>query len=407
MTLTLETLLFILIMVVAAPAGLLLLQVLLAWRAARMQSPADTRPFAGRLAVLMPAHDESQGIAAIVSALRPQLSAQDRLLVVADNCNDDTAQRAREAGATVVERRDAQRRGKGYALAFGMARLADDPPDVVIVVDADCLVQPGALRRLAAQAQQRQCPIQAHYRMDSPPDAGLMTRVSALAWRVKTYVRPLGWSALGLPCPLMGSGMAFPWGLLVRFELGSAHLVEDLQLGLDLTRAGAAPRFEPTCEVRSALPSSARGSRSQRTRWEHGHLGVMLHTAPRLLWQAAGQRSGALLAVAADLCVPPLALLALLLAAAASVSLGAWLLLGWTAPLVLALVACASFAVAVLIAWARFGRDTLSGRELASAPLYVMWKIPLYLGFVLHRQRSWERTERSPSTNRSVDRGPP
>jgi glycosyltransferase involved in cell wall biosynthesis len=393
----LEALLFVSMMVVAAPALLLLLQVLLAWRGARADRQADAPPpFAGRLAVLMPAHDEAQGIATTIAALRPQLLAQDRLLVVADNCGDDTAQRAREAGATVVERRDAQHRGKGYALAFGMTQLAGDPPDVVILVDADCLVQPGALQRLAAQAQQHQCPIQAHYRMDAPSGAGLMTRVSALAWRVKTLVRPLGWRTLGLPCPLMGSGMAFPWALLVRFELGSAHLVEDLQLGLDLTRAGAAPRFEPTSEVRSTLPASARGSRTQRTRWEHGHLGVLLHTAPRLLGQAVGERSGALLAVAADLVVPPLALLALLLAAASSVSLGAWLLLGWTAPFVLALVACASFATAVLIAWARFGRDTLSARDLASAPLYVLWKIPVYLGFVLHRQRAWVRTEREP-----------
>lgn len=399
MMLTLQVLLCAVGLLLAVPAVILLLQVLLALGAARRLSGlnisrAQAQPFSGRIVVLMPAHDEEQGIAAAIATVLPQLRSADRVLVVADNCSDATAQRARTAGAEVIERHDTQRRGKGYALAHGMRHLAADPPEVVIVLDADCEARPGALPLLAQQAWGRQQPIQAHYRMDAPADAGLMSHVSAFAWRVKTLVRPLGWGALGLPCPLMGSGMAFPWALLARFELGSSHLVEDLQLGLDLTRAGAAPRFEPAAEVRSSLPGSGSSARKQRTRWEHGHLGVMLHTAPRLIARALRQRSGQLLAVAADLIVPPLALLAVLLAALLAVSGVAWLLAGWVAPLVLALAACAAFGAAVLVAWARFGRDILGAGELAAAPLYVLWKIPVYLGFLWRRERAWVRTER-------------
>ena len=77
-----------------------------------------------------------------------QLEPGDRLLVVADNCTDHTAAVARAAGAEVLERRDAERRGKGYALAAGVDTLRAGPPDVVVIVDADCRPAAGAIDRL-------------------------------------------------------------------------------------------------------------------------------------------------------------------------------------------------------------------------------------------------------------------
>ena len=95
-----------------------------------------------RTTVIIPAHNEEGGIAATVAAIKP--SGVD-ILVVADNCTDATAKRAREAGATAVERHDATARGKGYALAFGREALRRDPPDVVIILDADCVPDGDAL----------------------------------------------------------------------------------------------------------------------------------------------------------------------------------------------------------------------------------------------------------------------
>jgi cellulose synthase/poly-beta-1,6-N-acetylglucosamine synthase-like glycosyltransferase len=393
MNLVAEGLLFALIVVAAAPVLLLVLQVAGAMRTARGTSLAPAA-LPARIAVLMPAHDEAEGIGRTIESILPQLRDTDRLVVVADNCSDETAQRAREAGATVIERQDAQRRGKGYALAYGMQHLAAAAPDVVILIDADCTAGAGSIPRLASQASLHQRPIQAHYRMEAPQGAGRMSKVSAFAWRFKTLVRPLGYRALGLPCQLMGSGMAFPWPLLVRFDLGDAHLVEDLKLGIDLARAGAAPRFEPAAEIVSSLPPSSGGARTQRTRWEHGHLGMMLSTAPRLVAQGLRTRSLTLLAVAADLCVPPLALLAVLLGAVTAVAVAGWWWLGWLAPVLLAAGVCAAFVFIILTAWARFGRDTISAAELAATPFYILWKVPVYIRFLVRRERSWVRSER-------------
>jgi cellulose synthase/poly-beta-1,6-N-acetylglucosamine synthase-like glycosyltransferase len=392
--------LFLALMVFAAvPVLMLVVQVAGALHRARrpaLQVAAPAPVPIGSIAVLMPAHDEADGIARTIRSVLPQLRAEDHLLVVADNCSDETAKCARDVGASVIERHDPQRRGKGYALAFGMQYLAALQPEVVIILDADCLASPGAIPLLARQATLRQTPIQAHYRMQLPADVTLMNKVSAFAWRFKTLVRPLGYLAFGLPSQLMGSGMAFPTHLLSRFDLGGSHLVEDLKLGLDMTCAGAAPRFEPGAEVISSLPPSAQGSRKQRTRWEHGHLG-MLAKAPALFALARRKRSGMLLAAVADLCVPPLALLVLLLSAQSLMALGGFMLLGWLLPLLFISAVCLLFGLSILVAWWHFGRDVLTMGELAAIPFYVLWKIPIYIGFVFRRERAWVRTERGPS----------
>src|SRR6476469_6442466 len=87
-------------------------------------TPADAR---SPCVVLVPAHDEENGLPATLAGLLPLLRPGDRLLVVADNCTDRTAAAARAAGAEVVERHDPDRRGKGYALAAGVDALRADP----------------------------------------------------------------------------------------------------------------------------------------------------------------------------------------------------------------------------------------------------------------------------------------
>lgn len=109
------------------------------------------------LAILIPAHNEAGGIGRTLSTILPQLRPGDRLVVVADNCTDSTAEVARSAGASVIERFDTRRRGKGYALDFGLNHLSDCPPSVVIFLDADCDALPGGLMALAQQAHQASC----------------------------------------------------------------------------------------------------------------------------------------------------------------------------------------------------------------------------------------------------------
>src|SRR4029078_5445080 len=100
--------------------------------------------------ILVPAHDESTGIEKTLRDLDAQLGPRDRVLVVADNCSDDTAAVARTAGAEVIERHDPTKRGKGYALEFGLNYLKQNPPAAVVIIDADCRIAHGSIDRLVA-----------------------------------------------------------------------------------------------------------------------------------------------------------------------------------------------------------------------------------------------------------------
>ena len=101
----------------------------------------------GHTAVLVPAHNEGVGLLPTIRDIKAQLRSGDRLLVVADNCTDDTAAVATAAEAEVVERNDREKVGKGYALDWGIRYLGLNPPETVIIVDADCRLAEGAIDR--------------------------------------------------------------------------------------------------------------------------------------------------------------------------------------------------------------------------------------------------------------------
>src|SRR5262245_55395487 len=161
-------------------------------------------------AVLIPAHNEGAGILPTIRDVQAQLGPNDRILVVADNCTDDTAAIVRAAGVEVIVRTDAARRGKGYALEFGVQHLRLNPPDVVVIMDADCRLGENALRHLSDSATASGRPVQSLYVMLAPEHAPSGKGVNLFAWRIKNWIRPLGMKLLGLPTQLFGTGMAFP-----------------------------------------------------------------------------------------------------------------------------------------------------------------------------------------------------
>jgi cellulose synthase/poly-beta-1,6-N-acetylglucosamine synthase-like glycosyltransferase len=346
------------------------------------------------VAILIPAHDEEGGIAATLRSIMPQLAAGDRVVVVADNCTDATAMVAEAQGAQVVARTNLEKRGKGFALDFGLRHLALNPPGIVIVVDADCHVAAGAIDQLARVCASYRRPVQAQYLMQNKENASLKMRVAEFAWLVKNLVRPMGLAILGLPCQLMGSGMAFPWASISQLNLADGHIVEDMKMGLDLARLGVAPLFCRDALVLSSFPTQQEGIKSQRTRWEHGHLGTILGEAPRMLIEGLRRGDFSLIALAADLCVPPLALLSLLAAALWLVAAVFYAASGLLAPLAISSFAALIFGVAVFTAWASHGRKIISFADLLSACIYPLWKIPMYGRFVFSRQSEWVRSKR-------------
>ncbi|NEP13295.1 MAG: glycosyltransferase family 2 protein [Symploca sp. SIO2C1] len=354
----------------------------------------DTEVPQPRIAVLIPAHDEASVIGVTLETLLPQLTTQDQLLVIADNCTDETAAIARKFGATVIERQDLERRGKGYALDYGLNFLQTDPPDVVVLVDADCIVEQGTVKRIAYVAATQGKPVQATYLMQQPANPSPKDSVSSLAFMVKNLVRPSGLARLGLPGLLTGSGMAFPWSVIRQAPLASGNIVEDMQLGLDLAIAGHPTLFCQDTKVIGILPQQEEAAKGQRTRWEHGHLQTLLTQVPRLTKASLAQRRFDLLALALDLSVPPLSLLVMIWLAATGLALLAGIWGATWIPLSLLAIAGVLILVSIVGAWAKFGRAEISAVTLLTIPFYILWKIPLYLAFLVQRQTKWIRTDR-------------
>lgn len=348
-----------------------------------------------RAAILIPAHDEEAVIGATLDGLKASLPQGAEILVVADNCTDRTAEVARHRGVQVVERHDEERRGKGFALAFARATLSSSPPEVVVVVDADCAIDAKSLAALIGAAADSGLPRQSVNLLRPVRDGSPMVQISTFAFMLKNVVRQRGLQRLAGRVHLTGTGMALPWRHFERADLATASIVEDIRLGFELAEAGAPPRLEEQAVIWSS-PSSEGGTLVQRRRWEGGFLQMARRVAPGALVSALRRLDARSAAAALDLCVPPLALLGLvnaaLLGAAASVTLlsGA----AWWPTLVFASV-IAAMAVVVLLAWAREGRAFLAPGVLLRLPLYVLWKIPLYLRLTRKgTPEEWLRTGR-------------
>lgn len=353
-------------------------------------SAGDMSP---RIAVLIPAHDEEQGLRATIESVKAQMPSSGRLIVVADNCTDGTASIARSAGAEVTERKESERRGKGYALDWGLQFIKSDPPDVVVVIDADCRLGRGSLATIVGECMAYQRPVQAQYLMRPALNSAGKQKVSAFAWIVKGYVRALGLSKLRLPCHLMGTGMAFPWKAIASVDVANGCLVEDLKLGLELTANGYAPRYCPAAQVESFFASSEEGFLSQRRRWEVGSLKMLGSEVPRYFWRGVARGNVQLAMLSLDAMVPPLSLLITGMGVFWLAALS-FLALGYSSvPFIVMTLAQVLTASSLMLAWVMFGRHVLEARDLGHIAGHLAQKALIY------RPRThpvqWIRTDRS------------
>ena len=357
----------------------------LAYRKTEIQ---DSDP---RVTVLIPAHNEASEIETTIRSIRGELSVGDRIVVVSDNSTDATGEIAASLGAHVVHRVDPLRLGKGYALEAGIQRLKLEPPAVVVVVDADCRPESGAIRRIARRAESENRAIQG-ISLVRPLEDGLLSKVSSLAFHLRNDIRPRGLATLRLPVLLQGTGMAIPWEQMASANLGESHLAEDRKLGLSLAIDSRSPHAEPEARFWSSLEAGSSVSGSQRSRWELGHLAALREDLPRLISAAVRQRRPELLALGAELAVPPLA--PLLVTWIASLGISALIS---TSPLLLgALLLPGASAFGLLaLASSRSTSNPISPGVLLAAPLYALAKLPILVRAATGRFPTWERSQRS------------
>ncbi|HEY2031700.1 MAG TPA: glycosyltransferase family 2 protein [Myxococcales bacterium] len=346
--------------------------------------------------LVVPAHDEETGIAATLRSLAALDYPKQlfRVLVVADNCSDRTAEVAAAEGAVVLVRNEPTLRGKGYALARAFEQSAKDAfAEAVVVIDADTSVSPALLRGFAAGLEAKEEALQADYAVRNP-SASWRTRLMHIALSAFHVERSLARERLGLSAGLRGNGMCFTHALLRAFPWNALSIVEDVEFGIRLGEGGRRVAYVDEEHVYGEMVSSASASGPQRRRWEDGRKQLVREKGPRLLRLAFTRKSGMLLDLALDLYVPPLARLAFVVSAGLCAS-GACVLFLHQGQVALFAWAFAALLLAAHVArgWQLSGTGAAGLLDLLRVPTYMLWKARLLFG-ARGRSQEWVRTAR-------------
>jgi cellulose synthase/poly-beta-1,6-N-acetylglucosamine synthase-like glycosyltransferase len=351
-----------------------------------------------RFDVVVPAHNEETVIGAVIASLKAidWPAEQFRVVVVADNCTDSTAAVATAAGAHVMQRMDAEHRGKGYALDFAFqASRARRWADAVLVIDADAQVSSNILEACACRMERGEQAVQVHYGV-SNADASWRTRLLSIDKASFHIVRSRGRERLGLSCGIRGNGWAVTHGLLERVPYRAFSLTEDLEYGIDLGLAGFRVAYADEAHSDAEMVSGEKDSRKQRQRWEQGRFQLICTRTGSLLRHAVTDPSRVCLDLALDLMVLPVsyvylnvAVLLILATWAATqfASLQPWLWLS---------AGCAIAVVLyILRGWQLSGAGLRGLLDLARAPFFLVWKLLVMFGG--RNSKEWVRTKRENS----------
>jgi cellulose synthase/poly-beta-1,6-N-acetylglucosamine synthase-like glycosyltransferase len=199
--------------------------------------------------------------------------------VIADNCTDDTAVRARAAGATVLERQSDTHRGKHHAIEWAFEQLPWQQYEAVIVIDADTVVEPDYSSQLSRWPDLEKRALQTYDHLSNEQENSL-TRLAGLLTRTR-YDTALPLKArAGLSVPMTGDGIVLGRDILTRYPWHIRTITEGWELYARLTIGGEVVGYEPRARLYAQETRSLDQSRSQRERWTAGRLGVF-----RIYWR--------------------------------------------------------------------------------------------------------------------------
>jgi cellulose synthase/poly-beta-1,6-N-acetylglucosamine synthase-like glycosyltransferase len=268
----------------------------------------DGEPFPFVIA-LIPAYNEQDSILNTIESLRNQTRRPEEIIIVADNCTDDTVAIAIAAGVSVFESTHNED-GKAGALNEILAGILPilDFDDCILVMDADTELTERFI----------ELSVKTLFSTSAKPIGGVggIFLASDDSWNLirqlqtNEYVRYQRRLARrrGRALVLTGTGTVFKAGVLLEVQaarergdipdLGHAHgvydisaLTEDNELTLSVKEFGYRVLSPKECTVKTALMPTLDSLFKQRRRWQRGALenilahGVNLHTLPYILRQ--------------------------------------------------------------------------------------------------------------------------
>jgi cellulose synthase/poly-beta-1,6-N-acetylglucosamine synthase-like glycosyltransferase len=343
--------------------------------------------------VVVPAHNEELVLASCLESISRADYPPEKVhaIVVADNCEDATAEIARRHGAVVYERSDLENPGKGRALTWLFERLDLSPFGAVAVVDADNLVDAQFFAAMNAHIEHGARVLQG-YDGISNPDESTLTRLVAVTIVMKNLLYNAGRTALGLSPLLMGTGMVFSRDALEEHGWAADTIGEDLEETFRLLEAGERIVFVPTAEVQAQETATLGQGFSQRQRWASGRANLR-GLARNALRNGVAQHNLPLIDAGLNLLSPTYSKLMNLSVIALALSLLVFAYAPALAALALIAIALqfAEFALGLVLMRAN-ARFVLS---ILYAPVFLVWKAVIdVLAAAGFRSGVWSRTRR-------------
>ena len=348
-----------------------------------------------RMAVIIPAHNEALEIGKTVSKAKTcHYPAENHaIVVIADNCDDETASLARSAGAVVVERTDTKNRGKGQALDWFFKTQGEiyGGYDAVVIMDADTVMHPDFLNEASLSLSSPDVNVMQGYYGVSNPEDNWRTALSSAALNVFHHVRPAGRNRIGGTAGLKGNGMAFKTDILKRYGWPAYSIVEDIEFSMILLQDGIRVYYNPDAIVYGEMASEKKQAETQRKRWEGGRFEVFKKFALPLLksWNQSKKQLQYLDGFM-ELFTPPLSLLVM-----------GQLLFFVVSPFMypsffrLSIYCLLGTAFYVFSGLILKKASPFVWKSLFKAPFFILWKIPIYLKIVKKSNpNTWERTQR-------------
>ncbi len=242
-----------------------------------------------RFAALISARNEEAVIGQLIESIQNQNYPSDYvdIYVVADNCTDNTAQVAEDAGATVWERFNRLEVGKGYSLDFLLSRIhrfyPDKQYDGYFVFDADNLLDENYIREMnkTFSAGYR---IITSYRNSKNFSSNWISASYSIWFLREAKSLNNARMLLGTSCAISGTGFLVHHEILD--ELGGwKHflLTEDIEFTVDSILHGEKVGYCHNAVLYDEQPVSFVQSWNQRLRWSKGNLQIARNYGGQLL----------------------------------------------------------------------------------------------------------------------------
>jgi cellulose synthase/poly-beta-1,6-N-acetylglucosamine synthase-like glycosyltransferase len=244
-----------------------------------------------KFAIIVPAHNEEQIIDKLLQSVMEVNFPEDKyeLIIIADNCSDNTAAICREFGASVYERFDDVKRGKPYALNWILTQINIDSYDAFTIIDADTAIDKDYLLEMNKFINRGCEAIQGYFGILNPKDNWL-TRLMIIPGVIKFYQRYAVKNYLGISCPLMGNGMCFSKSTIKKSGWNAYSLTENWEYYIQLLLDNINVFFAAKAVIYSHAVIKLQHGETQRKRWTRGIMGVFLDYKSRLLSRVFGRK---------------------------------------------------------------------------------------------------------------------